>query len=296
MPSFTWNVDPVLLQLGPVPLKYYSAIFLLVFLFGYLLLRWQILRGGGPAKDAERILIGCFFLVFIGGRVVHLLFYDLDGVLEDPWLIVEVWRGGLASHGSTAGIILAIYLVTRRSGVPLLEGMDRFTFSAASGATLVRVGNLFNSEIVGRVTDQSWGVRFPRYDHVAQPPLRHPSQLYEVILGLSVLAALLLADRWLGREKRPRGFLISLFFTAYFSGRFFVEYFKEYQVLATSFPLTMGQLLSLPGVALGVTGIIWSLRRRLPAGWKSVEGEDVDENENDEPDEEDEINAVRSSE
>ena len=117
------------------------------------------------------------------------------------------------------GLAVAMYAYTRRRRQSFVEGCDRLAFSAALGAILVRVGNLFNSEIVGKRTGSSWGVRFPRYDGYLDPPLRHPTQLYEALLGLGVLGLLLWADRRLGKERRPRGALIALFLAAYFSGR-----------------------------------------------------------------------------
>jgi len=186
--------------------------------------------------------------------------------------VLQIWRGGLASHGATIGLLLMMWYYTRRLGQSFIEGCDRLTFSAALAATLVRVGNFLNSEIVGRVTDQSWGVRFPRYDHdAALAPLRHPSQMYEVVLGLAVMGGLWLADRLAGREKRPRGLLIATFFALYFTGRFFVEFFKEYQTLSADFPLTMGQCLSLPAALAGYAGIVWSIRRGVPAHWVVAE-------------------------
>jgi prolipoprotein diacylglyceryltransferase len=171
--------------------------------------------------------------------------------------------------------------------VPFLEGADRFAFSAALGATLVRVGNFFNSEIVGRPTpDQSWGIRFPRYDRIPNGPYRYPSQFYEVALGLLVLLVLYIVDKKAGKEERPRGLLISVFFAVYFTGRFFVEYYKAYQTLPTSTALTMGQFLSIPAALLGYYGIAWSLKKRLPVGWAPPEDLEEEEELLDEEDEE----------
>ena len=151
--------------------------------------------------------------------------------------------------------------------IPLLEVLDCFSFSAAVGATAVRIGNFFNSEIVGRVTDVPWAIKFPRYTYQIsqklgmriEPQPRHPSQLYEVALGLSVLLALYLVDRHYG-NKRPQGLLAAVFLSCYFCGRFVVEYFKEYQTLSPTFPLTMGQILSIPFAGLGIGLLIWSIR------------------------------------
>lgn len=264
----------------PLEIRWYSLLFVGVFLGGYSLLNWQVRRGGGDEEVAGDFIVYGVLGVLIGARLGHVLFYDLDHALHDPMWVLKIWTGGLASHGATLGLIVAMYLFTRSRHVPFLEGADRFAFSAALGATLVRLGNFFNSEIVGRKTDGSWGVRFPHFGPDAgNPPLRHPSQLYEVAMGLLVMLVLYIVDKKAGEEKRPRGLLISTFFVVYFAGRFFVEYFKEYQKLPESSPLTMGQYLSIPAFFLGVYGVFWSLKRRLPAGWPSADEEDEDDEE-----------------
>ena len=296
MPTFTWDIDPIFFRIGPVALRYYSLLFVMVFLGGYSLLNWQIKRGGGDEEDAGDFIVYGVLGVLVGSRLGHVLFYDLDKALKDPLWVFRIWEGGLASHGAVIGLILAMYLFTKRRGIPFLEGSDRFAFSAALGATLVRIGNFFNSEIVGRLTDQSWGVRFPRYDRgVPEAPLRHPSQLYETALGLLVLLGLYLWDKKLGKEKRPRGALISMFFMLYFPGRFVIEYFKEHQTLETTSALTMGQYLSIPGALLGAYGLWWSFQRKLPAGWEAAAGaryRDEDDDEEYDEDEDDDLDAV----
>lgn len=274
----------------PIGLRYYSLLFVGVFLGGYALLHWQIRRGGGPEEAAGDFIVYGVLGVLIGARLGHVLFYDLDHALEDPLWVFQIWTGGLASHGAVIGLIIAMWLFTRRRGVPFLEGADRFAFAAALGATLVRLGNFFNSEIVGRVVDdQSWGVRFPRYDHqLAVAPLRYPTQLFEFGMGLLVLLSLWLVDRAAGKENRPRGLLISTFFLVYFTGRFVVEFYKEYQALEPTSTLTMGQVLSIPGFLIGVGGVIWSLKERLPVGWPNEEEEDDEEYEDEDEGDEDE--------
>lgn len=273
----------------PLEIRWYSLLFVGVFLGGYSLFNWQIRRGGGDDEVAGDFIVYGVLGVLLGARLGHVLFYDLDHALEDPAWVFKIWTGGLASHGAVIGLITAMYLFTRRHGVSFLEGADRFAFSATLGATLVRVGNFFNSEILGRPTNSDWGVRFPLADG-ADAPLRYPTQLYEVALGLFVMLVLYLVDRRL-KEDRPRGLLISVFFALYFAGRFVVEFYKEYQVFsAAQSPLTMGQYLSIPGFLLGVYGIQWSLRTKLPAGWPrdDEEDDDFDDDEEDDDDFDDE--------
>ena len=266
--------------MGPtVELRYYSLLFVVVFLGGHALLNWQIKRGGGGPEVAGDFIVYGVLGVLIGARLGHVLFYDLDHALRDPIWILEIWTGGLASHGAVIGLIIAMYLFTRRRGVPFLEGSDRFTFSAALGATVVRIGNLFNSEIVGRkVPDQSWGIRFPRADHGVVPvPLRYPSQIYEIALGVAVFIGLLIADRAMGKEKRPRGAMIAWFFALYFSGRLFTEFYKEIEALPLDSSISMGQYLSVLPALLGWYGVWWSLRRKEPDELDNEEEEEDDE-------------------
>lgn len=278
-----------------VELRYYSLLFVVVFLGGHALLNWQVKRGGGSPEVASDFIVYGVLGVLVGARLGHVLFYDLDKAIEDPWWVFKIWTGGLASHGAVVGLILAMYLFTKRRGVPFLEGSDRFAFSATLGATVVRIGNLMNSEIVGRVVpDKSWGMKFPRFDipggmtresftieELKNVPLRYPSQVFEIALGTAVFCGLLIADRAMGKEKRPRGALISWFFVLYFGGRLFTERFKEIEALDPNSAITMGQYLSFPGLLLGLYGLYWAYKHHQPVGWVEL-GDERDEPDDDE--------------
>ena len=263
---FVWNVDPILFSLGPLTIRWYGLMFSMVFLFGYYMLAWQFRRAPQPDYYLMKIVIYLFLGVLLGSYFGHRIFYETHRFFTDPLSTMSFKRGisGLSSHGATLGIIISILLFHRRSRIRILELMDRFTFSAAGGATLVRIGNLMNSEIVGRKTDSALAVCFPRFDHGQMIP-RYPSQVFEIAIGITVLIILLIVDRAAGREKRPLGLLAGTFLSSYFFMRFFVEFFKEYQTLPTSIPLTMGQFLSIPFFLVGVTMIVVSLKKRLPA-------------------------------
>ncbi len=292
MPTFDWNVPPILFKypdwLSFLPgdgIRYYSLLYVCVFLGGFKLLDWQIKRAGGSEEDASDFVLYGVIAVLGGARLGHVFFYDFEKFKEDPTWLFRIWEGGLASHGGMIGLLVAMWLFTKFRRQSFIEGCDRFAFSAALGTILIRIGNFMNSEIVGRVTDQSWGVRFIRHDG-PEGPLRHPSQLYEVALGLIVMAALFIADRVAGKEKRPRGLLISLFFALYFLGRFFVEYFKEYQTLETSSTFTMGQILSIIPAAAGFFGLYVSLQKKIPAHWRVFKVPTDDDDDEDDGDEE----------
>jgi prolipoprotein diacylglyceryl transferase len=288
-----WALDPVLLDLGAVQVRYYGVIFVLTMLGGFGLWWWQMRRAGYPKVVIESFITWGVLATIIGARLGHCFFYNADHYLSHPVEILYFWKGGLASHGATVGLITALLLFARRWRLRPLELMDRFTFAAAVGAAGVRLGNFTNSEIVGRVTDASWGVKFPFFDlpgkaglgnadavrrfwASASPgekesllelvPVRHPSQLYEFSLGVSVLLLLILIDRLAGREKRPRGLLFGCFLSLYFAGRFCVEFFKQRHTLPDDSLLTMGQWLSIIPFAAGAILIVWSLVARKPTG------------------------------
>jgi len=286
--------------MGPmVELRYYSMLFVVVFLGGHALLNWQIKRGGGGPEVAGDFIVYGVLGVLVGARLGHVLFYDLEKAIDDPIWVFKIWTGGLASHGAVAGLIIAMYLFTKSRGVPFLEGSDRFSFSAALGATVVRIGNLFNSEIVGRIVpDQSWGMRFPRNppDHGINPlPLRYPSQIYEIALGVSVFIGLLIADRAMGKEKRPRGAMIAWFFALYFTGRLFTEFYKEIEALPDDSTVSMGQYLSILPALLGWYGVYWTMKRKQPSGWgEPLPAHDDEDDAEEEEDDEEERAPVRA--
>ncbi len=258
-PGIVFDFDPKLVSLGPITIRYYGVIFAATLLIGYALFWRQMRRGGHSQELANTFLIWGVLGTVAGARLGHCLFYNPGFFLSDPLKVFRVWEGGLASHGATAGIFLALLLFAKRYHLSLIELMDRTAMSAAVGAAGIRLGNFLNSEIVGRATDLPWAVRFMRSDVDYGLFARHPSQLYEFGLGLFVLLVIYLADRWAGREERPKGLLCGLFFTIYFAGRFAVEFVKEYQALSDSW-LTMGQYLSIVPFTCGVVLLFWAWR------------------------------------
>lgn len=263
--KFTWDVYPVF-DVGGVMIRWYSVIFAIVLVIGWLLTIWQFERGGRSEREANWYVFMAIAGVFVGGRLGHLLFYEFSAFVADPTRFFQFREGGMASHGATIGILLTAALFAWWRRIPFFDLTDRLAPAVAVGASLVRLGNLFNSEVVGRVTDQTWGVRFPYYDHSHElAPYRHPTQIYEFVIGAVVLAVLLAVDRRLG-EDRPRGLLTALFFALYFSARFVVEFFKEYQVLPQGSLLTMGQWLSIIPAAAGWVALGAMARRASSFG------------------------------
>ena len=266
--TFTWNLDPIIVHFSEsYGLRYYGLLFSAALVLGYYLFLWQVRRAGGSEEDAYDLVLPAVLGVVIGARLGHVFFYQWDRFVQDPLWIFQIWQGGLASHGALLGVLTGLWIYARRKKQSYLECLDRLSPSAAAGTILIRIGNWFNSEIVGRLTDQTWGVRFPLFDGAAAP-LRHPSQLYEAFMGAVVLFLVLAADRKFGREKRPRGLLFATFLAAYFTGRFLVEFFKERHLLPYSVPLSMGQILSVPAALFGYWLLYRCLKHPRPASWR----------------------------
>lgn len=270
MDAFVWNVDPTIAHLGPFQLRYYGVIFASMLYIGFVIWKKQALRGGYSEEVADRYLMWGVVGVLAGARLGHCLFYEPERYLADPITILYFWKGGLASHGATVGVILSLVFFSLKYKVGMLETLDRMTMPSAVGAAAVRLGNFFNSEIVGRPTDVPWAMRFPLHDCQSLEPCaaaipRHPSQLYEFTFGLLVLLALYLADKAAGKEKRPVGMMTGLFLGMYFLGRFMIEFVKEFQVeelIEQHSTLTMGQYLSVVPCIVGLSILTWSFIAR----------------------------------
>ena len=281
-----WAPDPEILTLyGPFKLRWYGLAFLALFYVGYRLIGWQFerarrVRGEWPGHShwrpqlngqelASGFINWAIVGALLGAWLGHRLMYDWDKVLAQPLYLIDIRHGvaGLASHGGVAGLFVVLALYARKHAIPILEMFDRSTFSTILAVVFIRLGNFMNSEVVGTPTDLPWAVCLPRYDaHALGPGVlvpRHPSQLYEVGIGLAVFGLLLLADRLAGRERRPRGLLTGIVLVAYFSLRFAVEFVKEHQTLAADATLTMGQWLSIPFIIAGCALLVQIARKQF---------------------------------
>lgn len=262
-PAFIhWDVSPVLFRLGPLSIRWYGLLFGLGFLIGFYLMRQVFRREDKPESDLDILLIYLVLGTIIGARLGHILFYHPGYYLNHPLEIIMVQRGGLASHGGLIGVLGALWLYARsRPEQPLLWLIDRLAAPVALTGCFIRIGNLFNSEILGVPTDVPWAFVFARVD--AMP--RHPAQLYEALAYLLIFALLLALYRRYG-ARTPRGLLSGLFFTLIFTARFLIEFVKMQQApFADALPLQMGQLLSLPAIALGVALLAYAWRQGRPS-------------------------------
>lgn len=247
---FLFDLPRTLAWFGPFPVGSYFFLFIAMLICGSLLFFWQLRRGNIPRGQAIRLCVVVIVASVVGARLAEVLFYRGDYFFQNPVEILKIWKGGISSHGVFAAVVLVLTRFAIKNSLSVLDIWDRFMFTSALGAAMVRVGNFLNSEIVGRPTTLPFGVRFFYYDQGKH--IRHPTQLYEAALCLFIFGVLLAVDRQQGGERRPRGLLVGLFCTLYFLGRFFIEFTKEYLILDKGSPLTMGQYLSIPPFLLGV--------------------------------------------
>ena len=246
-------IDPVLVQVGPFAIRWYALAYIVGLLIGW---RYCLYLAGRPPRLVTRDQLDDFFLwatlgVVLGGRIGYVLFYQPGYFLEHPLDILFVWEGGMSFHGGLIGVILAMYLFARRRGIPFFALTDIVASATPIGLFFGRLANFVNGELFGRPTDVPWAMVFPNGGD--QP--RHPSQLYEAALeGVVLFLALFLLARFTRALERP-GLLSGVFLIGYGLSRFLVEFFREpdaqlgYLIGGT---VTMGQILSLPMIALGL--------------------------------------------
>jgi prolipoprotein diacylglyceryl transferase len=251
--SITWDVSPEIFSIGPVTIRWYGLLFASAFIIGYRIMLWIFKNENKSENDLNDLIWYIIIGVVVGARLGHCLFYNPSYYLSNPLEILQVWKGGLASHGAAVGITLALYVYTKKKkDQPYLWISDRVIINVALVAFFVRMGNLFNSEIIGKPADLPWSFIYTSVDNVP----RHPTQVYEALAYLIIFAILINIYR-LNYKKLRDGFLLGIFFVLLFGFRFFVEFFKENQTyFEEGLPLNMGQLLSIPLVVTGLYLII----------------------------------------
>ena len=263
---FHWDVNPILVQIGPLTVRWYGVFFAAAFLVGYWIMQGIYRREGTDPASLDRLLLYMLLGAVLGARVGHVLFYDPHYYVTHPLEIVKIWEGGLASHGGAVGILVALYLFSRwAGGPPDLWLLDRVAIPTALGGAFIRLGNLFNSEIVGTPTSGWWGLVFDRVD----PLPRHPVQLYEAMAYGLIFLLLLSVYRRRGPTLGDGG-LLGLFLLFVFSARFLLEFVKTPQAeYEAGLVLTVGQLLSIPFIVAGFGLIVRARKKRnqphLPA-------------------------------
>lgn len=261
------EIDPIAFSIGPVDVHWYGIAYVAGIMLGWFYARKlvetpRLWAGEAPATriQLDDFLVWAAIGIILGGRVGYILFYDLPNIIAEPLRAIQVWNGGMSFHGGFAGTTLAMILFARRHKIPLWSLFDIVAAVVPIGLFFGRIANFVNGELWGRLSDAPWAVMFPN----AGPFARHPSQLYEAGLeGIVLLLVIAIAIYRFGALKRP-GLVTGIFVAGYALSRITVEFFREPDPqLGYLFGgwLTMGMLLSLPMLALGV----WAILRARPA-------------------------------
>ncbi|PRD48607.1 prolipoprotein diacylglyceryl transferase [Sphingobacterium haloxyli] len=253
-----WNIDPVIFEIGSFGLRYYALCFLAAFVVSYILMLKIFKKEGKTQELLDQLSIYIFLGTLIGARLGHCLFYEFDYYSKHPLEMILPFRmvngsfeltgfQGLASHGGAIGILIALWLFSRKTKTEFTWIADRLVVVVPLAGAFVRLGNFFNSEIIGLPTSMPWGVVFEKVDSVA----RHPAQLYEAIAY--VIIFVILWTMYQKNAKPKAGYLFGIFLVLLFGARFALEFFKENQeAFEEGMQFNMGQLLSIPFMIAGL--------------------------------------------
>ncbi|MDD2413450.1 MAG: prolipoprotein diacylglyceryl transferase [Bacteroidales bacterium] len=253
-----WDVNPVLVALGSLEVRWYGALLAGGFFLSYLTLGKIFKKEEISQEFLDKFAFNLVIWTIVGLRLGHVLFYEPAYYFANPLEILMVWQGGLASHGAVIAIISYILYFTHKNKIPVLWLFDRVAAVIPIAAGLVRVGNLMNSEIYGTPTTVPWAFVFVRDDLLP----RHPSQIYEALVYLSLFVFFLWYYKKLA-GKIPAGRFTGIILAVIFTARFFIEFVKDIQVdFEASMFLNMGQWLSIPFVIIGISLWIYSYQKK----------------------------------
>lgn len=252
-----WSVRPEIFSAGPFTVRWYGLFFALAFFCGFYIMNWIYRREGKPDEDLDQLFIYMISGTVIGARLGHCLFYEPSYYLSNPIEILKIWHGGLASHGGFIGIIISLYIYSRKKkDQPYQWLLDRMCIPGILGGCFIRIGNLFNSEIIGTPTTKPWAFVFKRVDNIP----RHPAQLYES-LSYAVIFVILLTFYKKYNDNFKDGFISGLLLVTVFISRFFIEFVKTRQAdYGFSLYISVGQWLSIPFIVAGIILIIRACR------------------------------------
>ncbi len=268
----SWDPNPVIVELFGFPIRWYGFFFAMAFLAGFRVVNYMFKQEGRSTEQADQLLMYTMVATIVGARAGHYFFYEFPLLQADPLRfflqMITPPFSGLASHGAAIGLFVAFYLFARKNaGMSYLYITDRIVPVAALAGFFIRMGNLMNSEIIGKPTELPWGFKFLRdteFNPYGDPNLvlaRHPSQLYEALSCLLIFAVLM----WFWKKKKQHtqeGLMTGGFMIVLFTLRFFYEFLKENQsAFENNLTLNMGQILSIPSVLFGVLVLLYSYRK-----------------------------------
>lgn len=263
-----WSVNPEIMNLGPFSLRWYGILFISGFVLGWYIFKWFFNREDIPETLLDPLLYTLLIGTIVGARLGHCLFYQPDYYLGSWQGFTEIfmpWKGGLASHGGTIALFFAMIWFAKHYGrkhdFDFVWILDHLAIAVCFAATFIRLGNLFNSEIYGDVTNLPWGFIFELRGETLP---KHPTQLYEAS-SYAILGIILFLLYKFRASKMFRGTFIGIFFIGCFGMRFLIEFIKEPQVgFEENMLLNMGQLLSIPFILLGIGFLVYAFVKKQP--------------------------------
>lgn len=259
-----WDFNPVIID-SFITIRWYSMMFLIGFLVGYKIVEKMFKHEGAPEKWLGSLLLWVMVGTVVGARLGHVFFYEWEYYSQHPVEILYTWEGGLASHGGAIGVILAVLCFSKFTAKRnALWTFDRLVVAIALVGGLIRLGNLFNSEIFGHATDLPWGFMFVRsreWHALYEGQACHPTQIYEALCYFA-LFGLMMWMYWKKNAQTRPGLLFGTFFIGIFLTRFLIEFIKNDQTaFEADMTLNMGQWLSIPFILAGIFFIIYAMRR-----------------------------------
>jgi prolipoprotein diacylglyceryl transferase len=268
----SWDPNPVIVDRFGFPIRWYGFCFAMAFLAGFRVVSYMFKQEGRSTEQADQLLMYTMVATIVGARAGHYFFYEFPLLQADPLRfflqMITPPFSGLASHGAAIGLFIAFYLYARKNaGMSYLYITDRIVPAVALAGFFIRMGNLMNSEIIGKPTELPWGFKFLRdteFNPYGDPNLvlaRHPSQLYEALSCLLIFALLM----WFWSKKKKdtqEGLMTGSFMIVLFTLRFFYEFLKENQsAFENNLTLNMGQILSIPAVLFGLIVLAYSFKK-----------------------------------
>jgi phosphatidylglycerol---prolipoprotein diacylglyceryl transferase len=250
------HINPIAVELGPLKIHWYGIMYLVGFAGAWFLCDRRAHKRGWKKEQVSDLIFYGALGVVLGGRIGHVVFYNFESFLQHPLSIFKVWEGGMSFHGGMLGVFVALYLYGRKIGKHFFEISDFIAPVVPIGLGAGRIGNFIGGELWGRATDVPWAMVFPRADALA----RHPSQLYQCFLEGVVMFTVLYV---FSQKPRPLMSISGLFLILYGTFRIMVEFVREPDshlgFIAFNW-LTMGQLLSLPMVIMGILFFVYAYR------------------------------------
>jgi len=254
--SITWDVNPDIFSIFGIGIRWYALSWILAIVVGYRIFKNIMKREGLTEAALDYFAFTLVICMILGSRLGHLLFYDFQNFIREPWSFFYFRQGGFASHGAAIGILVCLWIFSRKAKLPYMWGLDRVSIVVPIGGALIRLGNLMNSEIYGGPTDLPWGFIFVR-DGQSIP--MHPTQIYEALAYLALFLVMWYLYFKKDIARKQPGLLIGIMLVWLFFARFLIEYVKWNQVaFEESMALNMGQILSIPFIAVGIALIVWS--------------------------------------